>query len=110
MTTQLTPRQRAILDAIRAHWINANIPPTLKEIGRAVHVASMSVLLDELDALEAAGYIRRTPYIARSIVLVGPRVPRDIAATLLAALKFDREEWGPTSDNLRAEAWVKGEA
>ena len=109
MTTTPTPRQQAILDAIRTCWHNAGIPPTLKEIARHTGISSTSVVSANLDALEAMGRIRRTPGIARSIVLCESRVPKDIAATILSALKFDREEWGVTNDNIKAEKWVKGE-
>lgn len=70
LTDDLTPKQAAVLDAIRAWWHNAGIPPTIREVGDMIGIKSTSHVRWHLDALEVRGLIRRTPGIARSIVLV----------------------------------------
>ena len=68
--TTLTPRQQAVLDAIREYWRNAGIPPTLRELCDATRSSSTSVMADDVAALESLNIVRVTPGIARSIVLV----------------------------------------
>lgn len=110
MRPPLTPRQAALLDAIRSYVDTTGIPPTVAELGRMAGISSTSVVCYNLDALEGRGLIRRTPGIARSIVLVErDRVPADVRRTLLQALRVEREENGVSADNAAAVRWVKGE-
>jgi len=64
----LTPRQREILDWIKAFIREHGMPPTVREIGDAFDIRSSSVF-DLLKALERKGYLRRGDLGARSLVV-----------------------------------------
>ncbi|SEM68933.1 transcriptional repressor LexA [Streptacidiphilus jiangxiensis] len=65
----LTTRQEAVLDAI-ATWCQAHgYPPSLREIGKAVGLASTSSVSHQVHALERAGYLRRDTHRPRCYVL-----------------------------------------
>ena len=44
-------------------------PPTIREIGQACHISSTGVVEYHLRKLEREGRIKRTPMLARSIVV-----------------------------------------
>src|SRR5882724_5100655 len=56
---ELSDRQAAILDFVSSHCANYGYPPTVREIGLAVGLASPSTVHGHLAKLEALGYIRR---------------------------------------------------
>ena len=66
---KLTPRQREVFSWIKAFIRKNDMPPTVREIGRAFNIKSSSVF-DLLRALERKGYITREPRKARSIVVI----------------------------------------
>ena len=66
----LSEKEAAILVAIERSHEERGIPPTLKEIAAEVGIKSMGMLHDSLVRLEKMGYVRRTPNIARSLVLL----------------------------------------
>jgi repressor LexA len=67
----LTARQRRVLAVISA-WIEAEgRPPTLREIGQELGIASTNGVRDHLQALIEKGYIHRDERSARGIRLVG---------------------------------------
>ena len=66
MESELTERQRAILDFVRKFLDERAFPPSMREIGRAFGIASSSVY-DHLQALARKGFIRRTARRSRSI-------------------------------------------
>lgn len=68
-TTGVTPRQTAVLAAIRASIVDRGYPPTVREIGRAVGGNASSIAY-QLGQLEAKGLIRRNPKSSRGIALV----------------------------------------
>ena len=70
----LTPRQRDVLDVIRRGAAERGRPPTLREIGAALGVASTNAVRDHLQALQEKGYLRREGRSARGLQLVGPAV------------------------------------
>lgn len=70
--TDLSARQREILEMI-ARFIDTNgYPPTMQEIGDAVGLNSLASVTHQLNQLALAGYIRRNPKLSRSIELLLP--------------------------------------
>jgi len=63
----LTPRQRTILDVIRASVSSRGYPPSIREIGDAVGLTSTSSVAHQLRTLEKKGYIRRDPNRPRAV-------------------------------------------
>jgi repressor LexA len=87
----LTDRQRQIWDFVVGYVDRQGYPPTVREIGDAVGLASPSTVHAHLANLERAGLLRRDPTKPRALELVGhqraevaavPRLPLvgDIAA------------------------------
>lgn len=68
----LTDRQRRILETIRDSVETRGYPPSMREIGEAVGLASSSSVKHQLSALEAKGYLRRDPNRPRAIEVVLP--------------------------------------
>lgn len=68
----LTRRQRDILQSIRAYMDEHNHAPSMREIQDDAGISSVSVVSHHLGVLEARGYLRRTPGIPRSMVLLTP--------------------------------------
>lgn len=64
----LTPRQRETLEWIRDFIAEHNMPPTVREIGRAFGIKSSSVF-ELLKTLQRKGYLRRGDMGARSLIL-----------------------------------------
>ncbi|WP_199614723.1 transcriptional repressor LexA [Paenibacillus alkalitolerans] len=69
--TKLSNRQQAILDFIRNEVRDKGYPPSVREIGEAVGLASSSTVHGHLDRLEKKGFIRRDPTKPRAIELLG---------------------------------------
>jgi repressor LexA len=63
----LTPRQRTILDVIRASVTDRGYPPSIREIGDAVGLTSSSSVAYQLRSLEKKGYLRRDPNRPRAV-------------------------------------------
>ena len=70
----LTPRQREVLDWVKAVIRENGMPPTVREIGGAFEIKSSSVF-DLLKTLERKGQLRRGELGARSLIVKG-RVQR----------------------------------
>ncbi len=68
----LTPRQRRVLETIRASVETRGYPPTMREIGEAVGLASPSSVKHQLMTLERKGYLRRDPNRPRAMEVVDP--------------------------------------
>jgi repressor LexA len=67
----LTQRQRDILQCIVAFMDQHGHAPSLRQIQEGTGISSVSVVSHHLAVVEAhGGYIRRTPGIPRSIVLL----------------------------------------
>lgn len=65
----LTARQRAILDLIRATVDERGYPPSVREIGEGVGLASSSSVAHQLATLERLGYLRKDPNRPRALVV-----------------------------------------
>ena len=66
----ITPIQQRIYEFL-LEMSKENMKPTVREIGAAVGLRSTSSVQANLDALEAAGYIQRSPMLKRCIQIVG---------------------------------------
>ena len=75
----LTVRQSRILEVIRHAVASRGFPPSMREIGDAVGLASPSSVAHQLTALEVKGYIRRDPNRPRAIEIVSPTEPAESA-------------------------------
>ena len=70
---ELTGRQQEIWDFLVGYVDRHGYPPTVREIGSAVGLASPSTVHAHLANLERAGLLRRDPTKPRAIELVGRR-------------------------------------
>src|SRR5690349_9990279 len=68
----LTPRQRKVLEVIRAAVDRRGYPPSMREIGDAVGLTSPSSVAHQLATLERKGFIRRDPNRPRAIEVRSP--------------------------------------
>ena len=73
---QLTARQREILAFILTRIDRFGYPPSVREIGEAVGLSSVSAVAHQLRALERKGYLRRDPNRPRAIDML----PGDVGA------------------------------
>lgn len=71
--SELTKRQREILDFIRAEIHRRGFPPSVREIGEAVGLSSSSTVHSHLAALEAKGLLRRDPSKPRALEVLDYR-------------------------------------
>src|SRR3954470_19634663 len=79
----LTGRQQEIWDFLVAYVDQHGYPPTVREIGEAVGLASPSTVHAHLANLERAGLLRRDPTKPRALELTGRQKPA--TATIAAA-------------------------
>ena len=70
MDLDLTKRQQEIFDFIKRHTAKYGYPPTVRDIGKAVGLASSSTVHAHLANLEKAGLLRRDPSKPRAIELL----------------------------------------
>jgi repressor LexA len=68
----LTDRQREIWDFLVRYVESHGYPPTVREIGQEVGLASPSTVHAHLANLERAGLLRRDPTKPRALELLGP--------------------------------------
>jgi repressor LexA len=66
-TPGLTPRQSRILAVIRDSVERRGYPPSVREIGEAVGLASPSSVAHQLSALQKKGFLRRDPNRPRAV-------------------------------------------
>lgn len=72
--TELTPRQRRILDFISGTVREQGYPPTVREIGEAVGLTSSSSVHAQLANLERRGLLHKDPTKPRAMALSEPKV------------------------------------
>jgi repressor LexA len=63
----LSDKQLAILDVIQRSVTSRGYPPSMREIGDAVGLASLSSVTHQLNQLELSGYLRRDPNRPRAM-------------------------------------------
>src|SRR5205814_4643771 len=78
----LTGRQQEIWDFLVEYVDRHGYPPTVREIGEAVGLASPSTVHAHLASLERAGRLRRDPTKPRALELVGREREEAPAATM----------------------------
>jgi repressor LexA len=65
--TDLTPRQRQVLEFVDSEVRHRGYPPSVREIGEAVGLSSSSTVHAHLAALQDKGYLTRDPTKPRAI-------------------------------------------
>jgi repressor LexA len=65
--TSLSDKQLAILDVIQRSVSSRGYPPSMREIGDAVGLSSLSSVTHQLNQLELSGYLRRDPNRPRAM-------------------------------------------
>src|SRR6187551_2629002 len=65
--TSLSDKQLAILDVIQRSVSARGYPPSMREIGDAVGLSSLSSVTHQLNQLELSGYLRRDPNRPRAL-------------------------------------------
>lgn len=68
----LTPRQARILAAVQRSIASRGYPPSMREIGDIVGLASLSSVTHQLGQLEKWGYLRRDPRRPRAMEVLRP--------------------------------------
>ncbi len=66
----LSPKQHRILEYIQQSVAARGYPPSMREIGDAVGLASLSSVTHQLKQLELSGYLRRDPKKPRALEVV----------------------------------------
>ncbi|QTM99499.1 transcriptional repressor LexA [Sediminibacillus dalangtanensis] len=78
--TKLSKRQQAILEYIKEQVLDKGYPPSVREIGEAVGLASSSTVHGHLSRLEKKGFIRRDPTKPRAIEVLSLEEANEIPA------------------------------
>jgi repressor LexA len=65
--TDLTPRQRQVLEFVESEVAHRGYPPTVREIGEALGLSSSSTVHAHLAALQDKGYLTRDPTKPRAL-------------------------------------------
>lgn len=68
----MTPRQKKILETIQRAIGTNGYPPSMREIGDTVGLASLSSVTHQLSQLERMGYLRRDPKRPRAMEILLP--------------------------------------
>jgi repressor LexA len=82
-TTDLTEREREVLDFIVSRARTKGAPPTIREIGLAFRIASTNGVRYYLSSLERKGYITRNRRLSRGIEIVGGAHAAHVNAVLV---------------------------
>ena len=85
-STELTTRQREIWTFVLEYSDRHGYPPTVREIGEAVGLASPSTVHAHLANLERAGLLRRDPTKPRALELLGRDRAADVEPASLPKL------------------------
>ena len=83
---KLSLRQQAILDYIKTEVREKGYPPSVREIGEAVGLASSSTVHGHLNRLEAKGLIRRDPTKPRAIEILDDSFSSEDQDTIMVPL------------------------
>lgn len=70
--TGLSPRQRRILEVISQAVELRGYPPSIRELGESVGLASPSSVSHQLKVLESKGFLRRDPNRPRALEVIHP--------------------------------------
>ncbi|MFF2551486.1 transcriptional repressor LexA [Nocardia sp. NPDC058058] len=97
--TDLTVRQRKVLEVIRSSVSDRGYPPSIREIGDAVGLTSTSSVAHQLRALERKGYLRRDPNRPRAVDVRGLDETALRASSGVAQLRSVTTESDGTGDH-----------
>src|SRR5690625_2245991 len=75
---KLSKRQQMIFDFIKSEVQLKGYPPSVREIAKAVGLASSSTVHGHLSRLEDKGYIRRDPTKPRAIEIIDKTIDSNI--------------------------------
>src|SRR5215207_6096009 len=90
----LTKRQQEIFDFIKKYSARYGYPPTVRDIGKAVGLASSSTVHAHLANLERLGLLRRDPTKPRAIELLD-RVREEVSVVEEGVIDSGRRAAGP---------------
>lgn len=68
----LSPRQKDILNYLRAFVQREGYPPAIRQIQEDLRISSTSVVAYNLRVLESAGFITRAPGLSRGVTIIEP--------------------------------------
>ena len=85
----LTPRQRRILEVIREAVETRGYPPSVRELGVSIGLASSSSVAYQLKALEEKGFLRRDPNRPRALEVLLPGADEEPTAADDAGTRID---------------------
>jgi repressor LexA len=88
----LTLRQRRILEVIKDTVERRGYPPSIREMGDAVGLASSSSVAHQLKMLEAKGFLRRDPNRPRALEVLLPGEPRAVSRQLSLSDRTSSED------------------
>lgn len=80
---KLSNRQKEILDFIKTEVKDKGYPPSVREIGEAVGLASSSTVHGHLERLEKKGFIRRDPTKPRAIEILDDNTDLNILSDIV---------------------------
>ena len=100
----LTVRQRRVLEVIRNSVNRRGYPPSMREIGEAVGLASPSSVSHQLAALERKGYLRRDPNRPRALEVVSPDASAERLGRRGSDASSDQHDLETDSGDARPEA------
>ena len=115
----LSDKQLAILDFIQRAVAARGYPPSMREIGDAVGLSSLSSVTHQLNQLELSGYLRRDPNRPRALevlidiqqeegaVVSDNPTPIGDAAMVPPASRLRRRRWWTKCSRSPANSWAK---
>jgi repressor LexA len=92
--TGLTPRQQRILNTLRESIERRGYPPSIREIGETVGLASSSSVAHQLRVLEQKGFIKRDPNRPRALEVFLPELMA--ARRAIASADSGEDSFDPT--------------
>jgi repressor LexA len=98
----LTKRQQEIFDFIRRYSAKYGYPPTVRDIGKAVGLASSSTVHQHLANLERIGLLRRDPSKPRAIELLDRAVGSAVGSAVDGVRSIVRPEALPLLGSVAA--------
>jgi len=94
----LTPRQRRVLEVIKDAVETRGYPPSIRELGDEVGLASSSSVAHQLKVLEQKGFLRRDPNRPRAMEVILPQDFAGGSGTGAAAVRPIHGRASSTSD------------
>lgn len=105
----LTARQRRILEMIKQAVDERGYPPSMREIGAAVGLASTSSVAHQLRQLAEKGYLRKDPNRPRAMIVTDPTVVPEPQPTAVPAIDESRVALVPLLGQIAAGAPILAE-